>query len=312
VPQRYNWRMPPSRYIRLTEEEDARRRRIEQDPYLKPKVRPRAQVLRLSHRGSNVRTIASYTGRSEARASDATSTAGRSEVSRGWPTVRLRATRRASPRRRGPSCQRGSPRRSAPGTPRNWPSRWRRAWGWALRPRPFVGTSSSRWDARGSAPATCPINRPIPSRSERPKRSWRTSKRGARRRDRPEVPRRKRLLFVSAPDVHLDEEGYRTPTSGEQPVGVRGTDQPHRHAAFGGGGRAAVGVLGDRGFVPQRGGRGLPGRPGGGGGARGQALRGVVLDNAPFHTSGAIRERESGWAARGLALYRLPAYCART
>ena len=58
--------MPPSRYIRLTEEEDARLRHIEQDPYLKPKVRLRAQVLRLSHRGSNVRTIASYTGRSEA------------------------------------------------------------------------------------------------------------------------------------------------------------------------------------------------------------------------------------------------------
>lgn len=58
--------MPPSRYIRLTEEEDARLRQIEQDPYLKPKVRLRAQVLRLSHRGSNVRTIASYTGRSEA------------------------------------------------------------------------------------------------------------------------------------------------------------------------------------------------------------------------------------------------------
>jgi putative transposase len=35
----------------------------------------------------------------------------------------------------------------------------------------------------------------------------------------------------------------------------------------------------------------------------------VVLDNAPFHTSGAIREREWGWAARGLVLYRLPAYC---
>src|SRR3954454_23585756 len=58
--------MPPSRYIRLSEEEDARLRQIEQDPYLKPKVRLRAQVLRLSHRGSNMRTIASYTGRSEA------------------------------------------------------------------------------------------------------------------------------------------------------------------------------------------------------------------------------------------------------
>jgi hypothetical protein len=58
--------MPPSRFVRLTEEEDARVREIEQDPYLKPKVRLRSQVLRLSHRGSNMQTIASYTGRSEA------------------------------------------------------------------------------------------------------------------------------------------------------------------------------------------------------------------------------------------------------
>ncbi len=35
----------------------------------------------------------------------------------------------------------------------------------------------------------------------------------------------------------------------------------------------------------------------------------VVLDNAPFHTAGVVRERESGWASRGLVLYRLPAYC---
>ncbi len=58
--------MPPSRYIRLTEQEDARLREIEQAPYFKPKVRLRAQVLRLSHRGSNVRTISAYTGRSRA------------------------------------------------------------------------------------------------------------------------------------------------------------------------------------------------------------------------------------------------------
>jgi len=58
--------MPPSRYIRLTEEEDAKLREIEQAPYFKPKVRLRAQVLRLSHRGSNIRTISSYTGRSRA------------------------------------------------------------------------------------------------------------------------------------------------------------------------------------------------------------------------------------------------------
>jgi transposase len=56
--------MPPPRSIRLTEEEDARLREIEQDPYLKAKVRLRAQVLRLSHRGSNIQAIASYTGRS--------------------------------------------------------------------------------------------------------------------------------------------------------------------------------------------------------------------------------------------------------
>jgi transposase len=38
------WKMPPSRHIRLTEEEDFRLREIEQNPYLKPKVRLRAQV----------------------------------------------------------------------------------------------------------------------------------------------------------------------------------------------------------------------------------------------------------------------------
>lgn len=35
----------------------------------------------------------------------------------------------------------------------------------------------------------------------------------------------------------------------------------------------------------------------------------VVLDNAPFHTARVVREREEEWAARGLVLYRLPAYC---
>ncbi len=58
--------MPPSRFIRITEEQDARLREIEQASYLKPKVRLRAQVLRLSYRGSNMAAIASYTGRSPA------------------------------------------------------------------------------------------------------------------------------------------------------------------------------------------------------------------------------------------------------
>jgi hypothetical protein len=51
--------MPPSRHTRLTEEEDAWLREIKQDPYLKPKARLRAQVLRLSNRGSNMEKIAS-------------------------------------------------------------------------------------------------------------------------------------------------------------------------------------------------------------------------------------------------------------
>jgi len=35
----------------------------------------------------------------------------------------------------------------------------------------------------------------------------------------------------------------------------------------------------------------------------------VVLDNAPFHTAGAVKERRAGWKAKGLGLYYLPAYC---
>ncbi len=58
--------MLPSRHIRLTEEEDAQLREIEQAPHFKPKVRLRAQVLCLSHRGSNMRTVSAYTGRSRA------------------------------------------------------------------------------------------------------------------------------------------------------------------------------------------------------------------------------------------------------
>lgn len=35
----------------------------------------------------------------------------------------------------------------------------------------------------------------------------------------------------------------------------------------------------------------------------------VVLDNAPFHTAGAVREREPEWEEKGLRLYYLPSYC---
>ena len=35
----------------------------------------------------------------------------------------------------------------------------------------------------------------------------------------------------------------------------------------------------------------------------------VVLDNAPFHKAGAVRDARTGWEAKGLKLYYLPAYC---
>jgi transposase len=35
----------------------------------------------------------------------------------------------------------------------------------------------------------------------------------------------------------------------------------------------------------------------------------VVLDNAPFHTAGAMREKQAEWEQKGLKLYYLPAYC---
>ena len=38
----------------------------------------------------------------------------------------------------------------------------------------------------------------------------------------------------------------------------------------------------------------------------------VVLDRAPFHRAGAVREERAKWEAKGLRLYYLPAYCVRT
>src|SRR5215210_289447 len=137
--------MPPSRYIRLTEEEDVRLRQIEQAPhYFKPKVRLRAQVLRLSHRGSNVRTISAYTGRSRAsigRDLDRWEERG----FEGFLDGTARATRRASPRRRGPSWKASSPRKSAPGMlpsfPRLSERTSERTSEWRSRPKPSANTS---------------------------------------------------------------------------------------------------------------------------------------------------------------------------
>jgi transposase len=58
--------MPQSRRIELSEEEDVRLREIEQSPHFKAKVRLRAQVLRLSNRGSNMSAISAYAGRGRA------------------------------------------------------------------------------------------------------------------------------------------------------------------------------------------------------------------------------------------------------
>lgn len=56
--------MPSSRHIQLTDREDRKLREIEQGAHFRPKVRLRAQVLRLSNRRMNLRAIASHTGRS--------------------------------------------------------------------------------------------------------------------------------------------------------------------------------------------------------------------------------------------------------
>lgn len=56
--------MPSSRHIQLTDKEDRQLREIEQGAHFRPKVRLRAQVLRLSNRGMNLSAIASHTGRS--------------------------------------------------------------------------------------------------------------------------------------------------------------------------------------------------------------------------------------------------------
>lgn len=56
--------MPPARYIHLTSEQDQKLREIDHSPELRPKVRRRAQVLRLSHQGWSVERIHSYSGRS--------------------------------------------------------------------------------------------------------------------------------------------------------------------------------------------------------------------------------------------------------
>jgi transposase len=57
--------MPAARYIELSEAEERKLKATEENELLHKKVRLRAKVVRLSHRGISVPEIAVYTGRSE-------------------------------------------------------------------------------------------------------------------------------------------------------------------------------------------------------------------------------------------------------
>ena len=164
--------MPPSRFVRLTEQEDTQLRRIEQDPHLKPKVRLRAQVLRLSHRGSNMAAIAAYTGR------------GAASVLRDLDRWEERGFE-------------GLADGTAPGNPRRVTEEVRafmeeklseeRTWNASqlaeqiegrfgvvvVTPEAVRQHLTTRWATLGSARATFPRSLPTPRRSARPGKSWR-------------------------------------------------------------------------------------------------------------------------------------------
>jgi transposase len=57
--------MPAARYITLSEGEERKLKALEENELLHKKVRLRAKVVRLSHRGMSVPEISTYTGRSE-------------------------------------------------------------------------------------------------------------------------------------------------------------------------------------------------------------------------------------------------------
>ena len=108
-------------------------------------------------------------------------------------------------------------------------------------------------------------------RSERQGSTSKALKRGGRGRDRPEVPRRERLVLVPAPELHLDAKGSSSPAPGWEPVGFERKDQPHRNPRHRGV-RPAIRVPDDGGFVPQRIGGELPQRSGGASAQRGQTF----------------------------------------
>lgn len=56
----------PNRFIKLSIEENEKLRVLEQNPHIHPKVRLRAQILRLSHKGMSMQEIGQYVGKSYA------------------------------------------------------------------------------------------------------------------------------------------------------------------------------------------------------------------------------------------------------
>jgi transposase len=214
-------------------------REIEQDSYLKPKVRLRAQVLRLSNRGSNIRAIASYTGRSRAsiaRDLDRWKRRGLEGLADGTapgnpPRITEEARRYMEGRLTEERTWNATQLAEAPR---------RNSLLWSARRR--CASICIRWAIRGSAPATCPTKHPTPTPSGKPERSWRLSKGGTKRPDRPEVPPRERLLSVFASHAHLHTQGASSPAPGEAAVGFGGAHQPHGHALCGGRRPGAVGV----------------------------------------------------------------------
>lgn len=54
----------PNRFIRLSKAENEKLRELEQNAYVNKKVRLRAQILRLSHKGMSMQAIAEHVGKS--------------------------------------------------------------------------------------------------------------------------------------------------------------------------------------------------------------------------------------------------------
>src|SRR5215218_7835451 len=229
--------MPPSRCIKLTEEQDNHLREIEQDSYLKPKVRLRAQVLRLSNRGSNIRAIASYTGRS------------RASIARDLDRFRRRGLE-------------GLADGTAPGNPPRITQKARRYIEERL-------TEERTWNATQLAEAL-----------------------------------KEEFSVVVSPEAvrqHLHSMGYtwkRTryvPNKAPDPDAEREAKERLEYRMLEGSCESGE-VLGYLDALAHN-------------AEQEHKPCVVVLDNAPFHTAGVVREREEDWEARGLTLYRLPAYC---